>query len=256
GKAPLSIIERSHGPGIRYDAINSELGKALDSAIQATGLRVAGTPNVEGKEGEAEEGTMAFTATFEVYPEIELPELGGLEITRSACNVGDAEVQSTVDILRKQRATYEAEADRAAADSDRVTLDFKGTIDDVAFDGGSAEGFSFVLGEGRMLPEFEEAVAGMKAGEEKTFPLEFPADYGGAEVAGKTAQFAITVTEVAKAVLPEVNDEFAKTLGQQEGDVEALLKDIRENIEREVKARVLARTKASVMDALLAATQF
>src|SRR5690606_23790339 len=208
GKAPLSIIERSHGPGIRYDAINSELGKALDSAIQATGLRVAGTPNVEGKEGEAEEGTMAFTATFEVYPEIELPELGGLEITRSACNVGDAEVQSTVDILRKQRATYEAEADRAAADSDRVTLDFKGTIDDVAFDGGSAEGFSFVLGEGRMLPEFEEAVAGMKAGEEKTFPLEFPADYGGAEVAGKTAQFAITVTEVAKAVLPEVNDEF------------------------------------------------
>ena len=256
GKAPLSIIERSHGPGIRYDAINSELGKALDSAIQATGLRVAGTPNVEGKEGEAEEGTMAFTATFEVYPEIELPELGGLEITRSACNVGDAEVQSTVDILRKQRATYEAEAGRAAADSDRVTLDFKGTIDDVAFDGGSAEGFSFVLGEGRMLPEFEEAVAGMKAGEEKTFPLEFPADYGGAEVAGKTAQFAITVTEVAKAVLPEVNDEFAKTLGQQEGDVEALLKDIRENIEREVKARVLARTKASVMDALLAATQF
>lgn len=256
GKAPLAMIERSHGPSVRYDAINSELGKALDTAILATGLRVAGTPNVEAKEDEAEEGSMAFTATFEVYPEIELADLSTLEVTRSTCNVGDAEVQSTVDILRKQRANYEAREGRAASEGDRVTLDFVGTIDDVAFEGGSAEGFSFVLGEGRMLPEFEEAVTGMKAGEEKTFPLEFPADYGGAEVAGKTAQFAITVTEVAEAVLPELNDEFAIALGQKEGNVEALLKDIRENIEREVKARVLARTKGSVMDALLASSTF
>lgn len=255
GKAPLSMVERSHGPSIRYEAINNELGKALDSAIENSGLRVAGAPSIEGKE-DAPEGTMAFTATFEVYPEITLPNLAELEITRSNVNVGDAEVERTIDVLRKQRANYEARDGRAAQDDDRVTLDFKGTIDGVAFDGGTAEGFSFVLGQGRMLPEFEAATLGMKAGEEKTFPLEFPADYGGEEVAGKTAEFAITVTEVAEAVLPELNDEFAKELGQAEGDMEALLSDVRANIEREAKARVEARTKANVMDALLAASEF
>lgn len=255
GKAPLSMVERSHGPSIRYEAINNELGKALDSAIESSGLRVAGAPSIEGKE-DAPEGTMAFTATFEVYPEITLPNLAELEITRSNVNVGDAEVERTIDVLRKQRANYEARDGRAAQDDDRVTLDFKGTIEGVAFDGGTAEGFSFVLGQGRMLPEFEAATQGMKAGEEKTFPLEFPADYGGEEVAGKTAEFAIKVTEVAEAVLPELNDEFAKELGQAEGDMDALLADVRANIEREAKARVEARTKANVMDALLAASEF
>ncbi|WP_298051468.1 trigger factor [uncultured Paenalcaligenes sp.] len=255
GKAPLSMVERSHGPSIRYEAINNELGKALDSALEQSGLRVAGVPSIEGKE-DAPEGTMVFTATFEVYPEITLPNLTELEITRSNVTVGDAEVERTIDILRKQRANYEAREDRAAQDDDRVTLDFKGTIDGVAFDGGSAEGFSFVLGQGRMLPEFEAATTGMKAGEEKTFPLDFPADYGGAEVAGKTAEFAIKVTEVAEPVLPELNDEFAKELGQAEGDIKALLADVRANIEREAKARVQARTKANVMDAILAASEF
>ena len=255
GKAPLSMVERSHGPSIRYEAINNELGKALDSALEQSGLRVAGVPSIEGKE-DAPEGTMVFTATFEVYPEITLPNLTELEITRSNVTVGDAEVERTIDILRKQRADYEAREDRAAQDDDRVTLDFKGTIDGVAFDGGSAEGFSFVLGQGRMLPEFEAATTGMKAGEEKTFPLDFPADYGGAEVAGKTAEFAIKVTEVAEPVLPELNDEFAKELGQAEGDIKALLADVRANIEREAKARVQARTKANVMDAILAASEF
>ncbi len=256
GKAPLAMIERSHGPSVRYDVINTELGKALDAALKAADVRVAGTPSIEPKEGEPAEGTMAFSATFEVYPEVAVPDLSTLEITRSTADVGDDEIQTTIDILRKQRAQFEARADRAAQDGDRVTLDFKGTIDDVAFEGGTAEGFSFVLGEGRMLPEFETAVQGMKAGEEKTFPLAFPADYGGTEVAGKTAQFEITVTEVAEAVLPEMNAEFAKMLGQAEGDVEALKADIRSNVEREVKARVQARTKASVMDALAGASTF
>lgn len=255
GKAPLSMIERSHGPSIRYDAINNELGKALDTALASTELRVAGAPNVEPKE-DAPEGKMAFTATFEVYPEIELPNLSDLEVTRSVIEIGDAEVDNTIEILRKQRASYEAREGRAAQDGDRVSLNFVGTIDGVPFDGGSAEGFSFVLGEGRMLPEFEAATLGMKAGEEKTFPLSFPADYGGEEVAGKEAEFQITVTEVAEAVLPAVDADFAKSLGQAEGDIDALKADIRANVEREAKARVLARTKASVMDALLAAVSF
>ena len=256
GKAPLSMIERSHGPGIRYDVINAEVGRALDKAISDASLRIAGTPDLEPKTEGVEEGYMGFSATFEVYPEVTAPDLSALQVTRSAVQVGDAEVQRTIDILRKQRAIYEPHDDRAAQDDDRVTLDFAGTIDGVAFDGGSAEDFPFVLGQGRMLPEFETAVRGLKAGDTATFPLEFPADYGGKEVAGKTAEFKITIKQVAEPVLPEVDAEFAKSLGQAEGDVEKLLQDVRANIEREVKARAHARTKGSVMDALVAACSF
>src|SRR5690554_2981392 len=256
GKAPLSLIERSHGQGIRYDVINSEVGRSLDEAIGETKLRVAGTPTLEPKVEGVEEGFLAFTATFEVYPEVQVPDLASLKVTRANVQVGDAEVQRTIDILRKQRAEYEAREGREAQNDDRVTLDFVGAIDGVAFDGGTAEKFPFVLGQGRMLPEFETAVRGMKAGESKSFPLSFPEDYGSKEVAGKTAEFKITVTEVAEPVLPVVDAEFAKSLGQAEGDVDKLLADVRSNIEREVKARAQARTKSSIMDALTAACTF
>ncbi len=256
GKAPLSLIERSHGPGIRYDVINAEVGKSLDKVIGDAKLRVAGTPSLEPKTEGVEEGVMAFSATFEVYPEVQVPELSALQVKRAKVNVGDAEVQRTLDILRKQRANYEAREGREAQDDDRVTLDFAGTIDGVPFDGGAAEKFPFVLGQGRMLPEFETAVRGMKAGESKTFPLTFPEEYGSKAVAGKTAEFKITVTEVAEPVLPVVDTEFAKSLGQTEGDVDKLLADIRSNIEREAKARAQARSKGSVMDALVAACNF
>ncbi len=256
GKAPLSMIERSHGPGIRYDVINAEVGRTLDKVIDEAKLRVAGTPNLEPKTEGVDEGSMAFSATFEVYPEVQVPDLSTLAVKRAKAEVSDADVQRTLDILRKQRATYTPDPERAAQDDDRVTLDFVGTIDGEAFDGGSAEKFPFVLGQGRMLPEFETAVRGLKAGDTKTFPLTFPEEYGSKEVAGKTAEFKITVTEVAQAVLPEVNTEFAKSLGQAEGDVDKLLADIRANIEREVKSRLQARTKGSVMDALAAASTF
>lgn len=256
GKAPLSIIERSHGAGVRYDVINAEIGRTLDKVIQDADLRVAGTPNVQPKTEGVNEGELVFTATFEIYPEVTVPDLSALEVKRANVDVGDAEVQRTIDVLRKQRAEYEARDGREAQDSDRITLDFVGTIDGVAFEGGSAEAFPFVLGEGRMLPEFETAVRGLKAGETKTFPLEFPEDYGSEEVAGKTADFAITVKEVAEPILPELDSEFAKTLGQEEGDVEKLLSEVKVNIEREVKARTQVRTKGSVMDALVQACTF
>lgn len=255
GKAPIAVIERSHGPSVRYDVINSEIGKSLDKVIEESKLRIAGSPSLEPKTEGVDEGVMAFSATFEVYPEVELPDLSALKVTRSQVEVGDAEVQKTIDILRKQRTIFKA-ADRAAQSGDRVTLDFVGTIDGVAFEGGSAEKFGFVLGEGRMLPEFEAATTGMKAGESKTFPLEFPAEYGSAAVAGKTAEFKITVTEVAEPELPVVDADFAKSLGQTEGNVDALLADIRGNIDREAQARAKGRTKASVMDALAAACTF
>lgn len=256
GKVPMAMLERTHAAGIRYDTINNKVGQAFEQAVEASGLRIAGSPKLEPKTEGTPEGSMAFYAVFEVYPEVTLPDLTTLKIKRAVTTVGDAEVQSTVDILRKQRAEYAAREGRAATDEDRVTLDFAGTINGVPFDGGKADDFPFVLGQGRMLPEFEVAVRGLKVGESKVFPLAFPADYGGKDVAGKTAEFTITVKEVAEPVLPVIDAEFAKFLGQPEGDVEKLLADIRGNIEREVKARTLARTKNSVMDALIGAATF
>lgn len=256
GKVPMSMLERSHGPGIRYDVINREVGRVLEESLSATGLRVAGSPSLEPKTEGVADDTLAFKATFEVYPEIALPDLASVAVTRAVCAVTDAEVERTVKILREQRAEYVAEEARAAQDNDQVKIDFVGKIDDVAFEGGTAEDFPFVVGKGRMLGEFENAVRGMKAGDVKTFPLTFPEDYPGKEVAGKTAQFTVTVKEVGRPELPEVNEEFAKSLGQAEGSVEKLMADIRQNIEREVETRLLARTKNSVMKALLEKATF
>ncbi|WP_071058584.1 trigger factor [Pelistega sp. MC2] len=254
GKAPLSVIERSHGPSVRYDVLNQKVGQAFDEAVKAAGLRVAGVPSMEPKEGAAE-GTVAFVAKFEVFPEITLPDFSTIEATRVTTEVGDEQVESTLDILRQQRANYE-KVDRAAQDNDRVTVDFVGKIDGVEFEGGKAEAFPFILGQGRMLPEFEAAAKGLKAGEEKTFPLSFPEDYQGKEVAGKTAEFTIVMKEVAEPVLPEVNGEFAKSLGQADGDVAKLKEEILKNIQREAKARALARTKSNVFDALVKVSTF
>jgi trigger factor len=256
GKVPMGMLERSHGPGIRYDVINTQVGRAFEEAVDSAKLRIAGAPSIEAKTEGVADDTLAFSATFEVYPEVAVPDLASLSITRYDTPVTDAQVDQTIEVLRKQRATYEAREGRAAQDGDRVTLDFAGTIDGVPFDGGKAEAFPFVLGQGRMLPEFEAAALGLKAGDTKVFPLNFPADYQGKEVAGKTAEFTITIKEVAEAVLPAVDGEFAKSLGQAEGDVEKLKADIRKNIEREAKTRLLGRTKNSVMDALAEAAKF
>lgn len=254
GKAPLAVIERSHGPSVRYDVLNQKVAQAFDETVKAADLRVAGAPAIEPKEGAAE-GTVAFTAKFEVFPEITLPDFAALDITRVTTEVGQAEVDGTLEILRKQRATYD-KVERAAQDDDRVTVDFVGKIDGVEFAGGKADNFPFVLGQGRMLAEFEAAAKGLKAGEEKTFPLTFPEDYQGKEVAGKTAEFTITMKEVAAPVLPEVDAEFAKSLGQADGDVAKLKEEILKNIKREAKARALARTKSNVFDALAKASTF
>ncbi len=256
GKAPVSVIERSHGPGVRYDVINQKVGQLFDEAVREAKLRVAGAPSIEPSEEESQDGQLSFAAKFEVYPEVSVPDLSALEVTRFNAEVGEQEVNNTIDILRKQRATFSADAERAAQKDDRVTVDFVGTIDGVEFEGGKAEDFPFQLGQGRMLPEFEDAATGLKAGESKTFSLTFPEDYPGKEVAGKTAEFTITAKEVAVPVLPEVDAEFAKSLGQPEGDTEKLLAEVRSNIEREVKNRTQARTKNSVMDALAKSSSF
>jgi trigger factor len=201
-----------------------------------------------------------------VYPEIVIGDLSGAEVEQVKSDVTDAEIDKTIDILRKQRVHFHVKgeqgahgdggADQSAQNGDRVTVDFVGKIDGVEFAGGKAEGFVFVLGEGRMLPEFETATLGLKAGESKTFPLAFPEDYHGKDVAGKTAEFTITVSKIEWAHLPEVDADFAKMLGVEDGNIEKMRSDIKENLEREVRGRVKAKTKESVMDALVKAVSF
>jgi trigger factor len=183
GKVPLKMIAQTYGAQVHAEVLNDKVGEAFSSAVSAGNLRVAGAPRLEPRTLEGSQD-LAFSATFEVYPEIALGDLSGVEVQRAICSVGDAEVERTLEIMRKQRATYE-DVDRAAADGDVATIDFKGTLDGTPFDGGTATDFPFTLGQGRMLPEFEAAVTGMRPGESKTFPLTFPADYTAKDLAGQ-----------------------------------------------------------------------
>ncbi|WP_028447933.1 trigger factor [Chitinimonas koreensis] len=251
GKAPMKIVAANYGLQVREEVLGEQVQNAFASAVEAQKLRVAGYPRFEGKP--ASEEAFQFSATFEVYPEVVVGDLAAKEVERPVLEVSEAEVDKTIDILRKQRTKFER-VERAAEKGDRVIVDFKGTIDGVAFAGGSSENYAFQAGEGQMLPEFDAAVIGMKEGDSKTFDLAFPADYHGKDVAGKTAQFEVTVKNVAAAQLPEVDGEFAKLLGIEDGDIAKLRAEIRKNVEREVKRRLSARAKEGVMQALLDVT--
>ncbi len=260
GKVPLKMVAAQYGYQIESDVLNDKVGRAFSEAANQNQLRVAGYPNIVPKE-ESPEGTLSFDATFEVYPDVVISDLSVVEIETVKADVSEAEIEKTIDILRKQRVHYHPKGvagehgdggEPVAASADRVTVDFVGVIDGVEFPGGKAEDYAFVLGEGRMLPEFEAATIGLKVGESKTFPLSFPADYHGQDVAGKTAEFTITLKQLEWAHLPEVDAEFAKTLGMEDGDLDKMRADIKVNLEREVSGRVKARNKEAVMDALVA----
>ncbi len=254
GKVPMKMVAATYGPQVQAEVLNDKVGEAFNSAVNASKLRVAGAPRLEPRTVEGS-NDLAFSATFEIYPEIAVSDLSNTEIQQAKCAVGDAEVDRTLDIMRRQRATYEDIA-RAAASDDIVTVDFVGSIDGTPFEGGSATDFAFTVGQGRMLPEFEAAVAGMTAGDIKSFPLTFPADYNAKNLAGKQAEFNVTVKKVQQPVLPALDAEFAKALGIADGDMDKMRKEVRANLEREVGTRLKARTKDSAMSALLASTSF
>ncbi|WP_332827339.1 trigger factor [Ramlibacter sp.] len=255
GKVPMSVVAQRYGYSVQYEVMNDKVGEAFAAAANEAKLRVAGQPKITEKEG-APEGELAFDAVFEVYPEVKIADLADAEVEKVSTEVTDAAIDRTLDILRKQRRTFAQRAqDAAVAEGDRVTVDFEGKIDGEPFEGGKAEDFQFMVGEGQMLKEFDDSVRGMKAGESKTFPLAFPADYHGKDVAGKTADFMVTVKKLESSNLPEVNEAFAKSLGIQEGGVDGLRADIRKNLEREVKFRLLARNKQAAMDALVAKSE-
>jgi len=250
GKVPLNVVARNFEPQVRSEAIEAAVEKAFGEALRARNLRVAGNPRIEPKEA-ATEGTLAFSAVFEVYPEVVVGDLSGREVERPVLEVGETEVDQTLEVLRKQRTRFNA-TDRAAADGDRVTIDFTGRKDGVPFEGGQAQDFPFVLGAGSMLKDFDANVMGLEAGESKTFDLTFPADYHGKQMAGQTVQFEVTVKEVKAPILPEIDSDFARALGVADGDLAKLRKEIKDNLTREVKQRIQAKIKDQVMDILLA----
>ena len=251
GKVPLSVVAQRYGYSVQYEVMNDKVGEAFAQAANEAKLRVAGQPRITEKEG-APEGELAFDAVFEVFPDVKIGDLSTAEVERLTAEVDDAAIDRTIDILRKQRRTFaQRPQGEGAADGDRVTVDFEGKIDGETFQGGKAEDFQFLVGEGQMLKEFEEAVRGMKTGESKTFPLSFPEDYHGKDVAGKQADFLVTVKKIEAANLPAVDEQLVKSLGIEGGTVEALRADIKKNLEREVKFRLLARNKQAVMDALV-----
>lgn len=254
GKAPLKMVASMYGASVQNEVMNELVQRAFYDIAVSENLKVAGFPRFEGVEEQDDKDSLKIAAIFEVFPEVSIGDLSASEIEKVTSEVGDAEVEKTVEILRKQRTRFN-HVDRAAQNSDRVIIDFEGKIDGEPFAGGSSKNYAFVLGSGQMLPEFEAGIAGMKAGESKDVEVNFPEDYHGKDVAGKTAVFTITLNNVSEATLPEVDAEFAKALGIADGDVAKMREEVKKNVAREVERRTQEQTKESVMDALLKAVE-
>lgn len=250
GKVPMKIVAQNYGPQARTEAIGAAVEKSFGEQLREQNLRIAGSPRIEPKESAAE-GALEFSAVFEVYPKVMVGDLSEQKVERPTLTVGDAEVDKTLEVLRKQRTTF-AVAERAAQEGDRVVIDFVGRKDGEVFEGGEAQDFPFVIGAGSMLKEFESAVLGLSAGESKTFDMTFPDDYHAANLAGQAVSFDVTVKVVEAAVLPEVDADFARALGVADGDVTKLREEVKTNLEREVKRRIQAKIKEQVMNALIA----
>ena len=255
GKAPMSMVAATYGFEAEQEAINQLAVDAASKALQEGKFEIVGQPSIYPAEKQDEEGLVKFEVAFEVFPEVKVPDLNGVKVTEYECALTEEDVNKTLDVMRKQRTTY-SKVERPAQDNDLVTVDFEGKLNGEVFKGGKADNYKFVLGAGQMLPAFEDAIKGMAIGEEKTFPLTFPAEYPSQELAGKEVSFTVKLTGVEEPHLPELNDEFAASLGITEGGVAQLTADVKENLERELKNRLTNKTKQSVMDALLKATEF
>ncbi|MEH3024321.1 MAG: trigger factor [Pseudomonas oryzihabitans] len=253
GKVPMSVIRQRYEASARQEALGDLIQETFYEAVVEQKLNPAGAPAVEPKVFEKGKD-LEYVATFEVFPEFEVKGLDGIEIERQDSSVEDADIDKMLDVLRKQGTRYEA-VDRAAANDDQVTIDFVGTQDGEAFAGGSAEGSKLVLGSGRMIPGFEDGLVGAKAGDERVLDLTFPEDYQNLDLAGKAAQFKITVKEVAAPELPELNEAFFKQFGVEETTVEGFRAEVRKNMERELRQALKTKVKNQVMDGLLAANQ-
>lgn len=254
GKVPLKVVEQQFGPQVQQEVLEDELKTRFGSLIKEKSLKVAGYPRFEAKnEGDGAED-LVFGATFEIYPEVVLGDLSTASITRPVFEVGSDDVDRTIETLRMQRAIFEP-VERAVEKGDKVDIDYEGKIDGLAFDGGAARGLEVVLGQGAMIAGFESAIIGMKPGETKAAEVTFPEDYHGKDVAGKQAIFEITLNRIESPRLPELDSEFARSLGVDSGDLGEVRAEIEANLKREVKRRIQARLKDQVMQSLLDSTK-
>ena len=254
GHVPIKMVERHYGFQVRQEVVTDEVQQRFADAVKDQNYRVAGYPRFQPVPAGDGASNVEYTATFEVYPDIVVGDLTKFEVTRPVTQVSDADVDKTIETLRKQRAKYN-NVDRAARNGDLANIDFEGLIAGQPFEGNKAANFTVILGEARMLPDFESAIVGMKTGETNTFPLTFPQDYNEA-LKGKTADFTVTVNQVAEADLPPLDAEFATQLGVASGDVEQLRREVRQNVEAEVAKRIKGRIKEQVMDAMYTSAAF
>lgn len=249
GKAPLKLVAARYSGEIRGEVLGDALQKQFGEAVQANNIAVAGYPRFSAGEGGV------FVATFEVFPEVKLGDVSTIKVTRPHVDVTDADIDRTIEVLRKQRVRYQA-VEREARDGDRVHIDYQGKIDGVAFPGGDAKDFPLILGEGRTLKDFEGSLVGMKAGESRIFDVAFPADYFAKELAGKTATFEATMKSVHEPHLPDLDEAFAASLGIHEGGIAKLREEIRGNLAREAKRRIQAKVKEQALSGLLEISPF
>jgi trigger factor len=250
GKIPVKILEQQYGQQIQQEVLGEKLQSSFYEAAEENNLHVAGYPKFELKTADLNAAEIEYSATFEVYPEVTIGDISAESVVREAFVLADADVEKTINTMRKQRAVFTT-VDRATQNHDQVRIDFTGTLDGVVFEGGEAKDIKLELGVGRMLPDFEAGIIGAKAGETKSFELTFPADYHGKEVAGKQVTFAVTVHQVEEPILPALDAEFAKSLGITDGDVEKLKVEIRSNLNREAQRRIKVRNKDHAMESLL-----
>lgn len=248
GKVPVSHIRAQYGAGIQQEVINDVIRDTVFDAIREENIRAVGMPNID--DVKLENDFLVYQATVEVFPEVEVQDLSGVDVERHTATVSDADVDTMIESLQKQRQTFAAK-EGAAATGDQVKFDFEGSIDGELFDGGAAQDFSLVLGSGRMIPGFEEGIVGMKAGDEKTIDVTFPEDYQAENLKGKQAQFKINVKSVETPALPELDEAFFEQFGVKEGGLDKLKADVRKNMEREVKNAARAQVKEAAFNALL-----
>ncbi|MCW8963716.1 MAG: trigger factor [Gammaproteobacteria bacterium] len=254
GKVPFKLIAKQYRGQVTDEVMGDLVQSTFGEALSKESLQPAGGPTLESRDLK-DDNVFEYAVTFEVYPEIEIQNVDKIKVERPAVEIADEDIDKMIDTLRQQQVTWN-EVDRASQKDDRVIVGFDGKIDDESFDGGATEGMPVVLGAGTMLSDFEDNLLGMKAGDEKTFDVAFPDDYHGAAVAGKTAQFTAKVDSVSEPVLPELDDEFVKAFGVDEGGIEKLRSDIRENMQRELDNAVRTKVKNQIMDGLLEQNEF
>jgi trigger factor len=250
GKAPIHVVRKHYGREVREEVVTDLIRETFAEALRQEKLQPAGGPRIEAQKTGEPDG-LRYTATFEVYPQIELKDVSGIRLTRPVASVGEGDIDAMIESLRRQRPNW-TEVARGCRDGDRITIDFEGRIDGEAFEGGKSENLVVVLGTGRLLPDFEQGVRGAAAAEKREFDLRFPDEYAARHLAGRTARFQAIVRKVEESSLPEVDAAFCEAFGVTEGGIEALRGEVRENMERELAQAVQARLKGQVMDQLLA----